>query len=104
MKLKATKPSYLVMLSESCGGVAAKFQEKGLEVLKLKHVEDRRARVQAIFHEDGAGSVQLSDPFTLDGPSYEKKFQQVKSFLEDLGYSGHPRQACIKFWFVNGLG
>ena len=103
LKLADTNPSYLVLVPESDLGVAAKYQENGLEVLELKH-SDGHPRVQAILHEDGAGSVQLSDPFTGDGPSVQQKFQRVKSFLEDLGYSGHPRQACTKFWFVNGLG
>ena len=106
LKLADTNPSYLVLVPESDLGVAAKYQENGLEVLKLKHTDESHPHVQAILHEDGAGSVQFSDPFTVtgDGPSYEKKFERVKSFLEDLGYSGHPRQACTKFWFVNGLG
>ncbi|CAK9090240.1 unnamed protein product [Durusdinium trenchii] len=86
-------------------GVAKLYSEKGLEVLKLQVSEDSSPRVQAILHENGAGSVQLSDPFRRgQEPSYQKRFERVKSFLEDLGYLGHPGPACAKFWFANGLG
>ncbi|CAK9039981.1 unnamed protein product [Durusdinium trenchii] len=83
-------------------------EEKGIEVLKLEDLHkdrDRRPRVRAILHEDGTGSVKLSDPNSFfDGPGYERPFELVTCFLEDLGYTGHTSQTCAKFWFANALG
>lgn len=102
------KPSYLVLVPERKSFVLAKYQEKGIEVLKLEDLHkdrDRRPRVRAILHEDGTGSVKLSDPNSFfDGPGYERPFELVTCFLEDLGYTGHTSQTCAKFWFANALG
>ncbi|CAK8988413.1 Adenylate cyclase (ATP pyrophosphate-lyase) (Adenylyl cyclase) [Durusdinium trenchii] len=107
-KNRVEAAGYLVLVPERKSFVLAKYQEKGIEVLKLEDLHkdrDRRPRVRAILHEDGTGSVKLSDPNSFfDGPGYERPFELVTCFLEDLGYTGHTSQTCAKFWFANALG
>ena len=102
--------SFVVLLPEDKVSLISRYQDKGIEVLKLKTInKDTHSRVRATLHGDGTGSVQLTDPY--EGVESLQVSEAVRSFLADLGYArsgvtgtDYLAPACAKFWYVNELG
>ena len=104
MELEAAKPSFILFVPEQVFEVVTRYQVAGLEVLTLKR-RSQGSCVRAVLHDDGKGSVELSDPYmSFDN---EGGARLVMAFLTDLGYWKEPEHllpACAKFWYANGLG
>ncbi|CAK9066054.1 unnamed protein product [Durusdinium trenchii] len=103
--------SFVVLVPEYKYLVAQRYRELGLKVvaLKPKELRPRGSRVRAILHASGSGSVQLADPFYEGNKCNLELLQELRSWLERLGYMQQTDElnitaACAKFWFTNRLG
>ena len=84
--------------------VVRRYEDVGAQVLALESSRDSSAKIRAILHADGTGSVQFCDPYTSYDSS--QQVEVVRSFLQDLAYDdgGYLVHAAAKFWVRNNLG
>ena len=98
----------MVFVPQDKAAVISKYAAEGLQVVSLQAEVPEGAKVRAVLHDSGEGSVHLSDSFQkLASKEFEVQTRMVSDFLDRHGYGvgeGYTIQGIAKFWFANSLG
>ena len=98
----------VVFVPQDKASVISKYATEGLQVVSLQAEVRDGAKVRAVLHDCGEGSVHLSDSFQkLSSKEFDVQTRMVSDFLDKHGYGvgeGYTIQGIAKFWFANRLG
>ena len=95
----------VVFVPQDKASVISKYATEGLQVVSLQAEVRDGAKVRAVLHDSGEGSVHLSDSFQkLSSKEFDVQTRMVSDFLDKHGYGvgeGYTLQGIAKFWFAN---
>lgn len=95
----------MVFVPQDKASVISKYATEGLQVVSLQAEVRDGAKVRAVLHDSGEGSVRLSDSFQkLSSKEFDVQTRMVSDFLDKHGYGvgeGYTLQGIAKFWFAN---
>lgn len=110
LEVERSGTSCFVFVPASKKSLVRAFEVGGVRTVRLQTNKEYNVgpKVRALLHEDGAGSVQLADPFlySVSREVFDARLAVVKDFLDGLGYGreGHTIQSIAKFWYANCVG